>query len=97
MNYYATPVKVRKRPVVVHAMRFYGGAENAMSIVDWITSCDGHAAWYGPTETRAELLQIETLEGVMRARVDDWIVCGTHGEFYPVKPDIFVKTYEVMP
>jgi hypothetical protein len=38
-------------------------------------------------------LTIPTLEGEMIARHGDWIVKGVNGEFYPVKPDIFVKKY----
>lgn len=37
---------------------------------------------------------IETLEGVMKANVGDWIITGVNGEKYPCKPDIFAKTYE---
>jgi len=37
---------------------------------------------------------IPTLEGPMIARQGDWIIRGVNGEFYPVKPDIFEKTYE---
>lgn len=39
---------------------------------------------------------IETLEGTMRADVGDWIVTGINGERYPVKPDIFEKTYQAL-
>lgn len=37
---------------------------------------------------------IETLEGVMKANIGDWIITGVNGEKYPCKPDIFAKTYE---
>lgn len=37
---------------------------------------------------------IATLEGVMTARVGDWIIKGVKGEYYPCKPDIFSATYE---
>lgn len=37
---------------------------------------------------------INTLEGQMIASPGDWIVKGIHGEEYPVKPDIFSKTYK---
>lgn len=40
-----------------------------------------------------EEVEIETLEGVMKASPGDWIVKGINGEKYPVKPDIFEKTY----
>ena len=38
--------------------------------------------------------EIETEEGTMKAEVGDYIVRGVEGEIYPVKPDIFSKTYE---
>jgi hypothetical protein len=37
---------------------------------------------------------IATLEGAMRVSLNDWIIKGIKGEFYPCKPDIFEKTYE---
>lgn len=39
-------------------------------------------------------LNIETLEGVMRCDVGDWLICGVKGELYPCKPDVFAATYE---
>lgn len=39
-------------------------------------------------------LEIETLEGVMRAAPGDFIITGVNGEQYPCKPDIFNATYE---
>ena len=35
-----------------------------------------------------------TLEGEMKATVGDYIIKGLRGEFYPCKPDVFVKKYE---
>jgi hypothetical protein len=32
----------------------------------------------------------------MHASPGDYIIRGVHGEFYPVKPDIFAKTYEAV-
>ncbi|KXB61110.1 hypothetical protein HMPREF3186_00664 [Gemella haemolysans] len=46
-------------------------------------------------QTSKELI-IETLEGDMIASKGDWIVTGVDGEQYPVKPDIFKKTYELV-
>ena len=40
------------------------------------------------------VLYIETLEGTMKASEGDYIVRGVDGEYYPVKSDIFEKTYE---
>lgn len=39
---------------------------------------------------------IETLEGVMHANVGDWIITGINGEQWPVKKDIFEKTYDII-
>lgn len=40
------------------------------------------------------ILVIKTLEGDMHANSNDFIIKGVHGEFYPCKYDIFLKTYE---
>jgi hypothetical protein len=39
-------------------------------------------------------LFISTLEGIMTASTEDFIVKGIKGEFYPCKPDVFKLTYE---
>ena len=41
-----------------------------------------------------EAFDIQTLEGLMRAEVGDWVITGVKGERYPCKPDIFAMTYE---
>jgi len=32
----------------------------------------------------------------MTATLGDWVIKGVSGEFYPCKPDIFEKTYELV-
>ena len=39
-------------------------------------------------------LSIQTLEGVMRVDMGDWVIRGIKGEHYPCKPDIFDKSYQ---
>lgn len=40
---------------------------------------------------------IETLEGNHEAHVGkDFIIKGVHGELYPIKKEIFEKTYEII-
>ena len=41
-----------------------------------------------------EEMEIETLEGVMKADKGDWIIKGVKGELYPCKNDVFEMTYE---
>lgn len=38
-------------------------------------------------------LTIRTLEGDMIASLGDYVARGIDGEFYPIKPDIFDRTY----
>lgn len=40
-------------------------------------------------------LIIKTLEGPLKASINDYIVKGLRGEYYPVKPDIFEQSYEL--
>ncbi len=80
--------KFRKLPVEIEAIQFTG--ENIEEIEDWATN-DG-VRWVGSVDM--EWIEIDTLEGTMVADVDDWIIKGVAGEFYPCKPDIFEATYE---
>jgi len=41
-------------------------------------------------------LKIMTLEGAHVVSDGDWVVKGLKGEFYPVKPDIFEQSYEIV-
>jgi hypothetical protein len=40
-----------------------------------------------------EQMELDTLEGKMKADPGDWIITGVDGEQYPCKPDVFEKTY----
>lgn len=88
-----TPAPYRKRDVQIVAAQFVGGRANATELVTWMREHDTNALWFEAVDDRAEFLQITTLEGVMKARVGDWIVQGVAQEFYPVKPEIFLNTY----
>lgn len=39
---------------------------------------------------------IETLEGFLEVTSGSWIATGVDGEHWPIKPDIFAKTYELV-
>ena len=41
-------------------------------------------------------LFIETLEGTMHAQLNDYIMRGIKGEFYPCAREIFEETYEIV-
>jgi hypothetical protein len=84
----------RKKPVTIEAVQFNGN--NGSSIKDWASGTVVPSPVLEPTDDNptGAYLQIKTLEGVMTARVGDWIIKGVRGEFYPCKPDIFGATYE---
>ena len=92
-------MRYRKLPVEIEAIQwiipFEGCLGTAGDILDF---CQGKANLVAslnmPNESDIQYIKIETLEGCMKANVGDWIIKGVNGEFYPCKPDIFVKTYE---
>ena len=71
-------MKFRKKPIVVEAEQF---TENHLP-----EGCSGNE--------QSLCCFINTLEGVMKADLGDWIITGIKGEKYPCKPDIFKMTYE---
>ena len=81
-------MKFRKKPVEIEAMEFTN--ETKDQVYNFVT-CNKSASFDGGTSHPT--LKIQTLEGVMTARVGDWIIKGVNGEFYPCKPDIFEQTY----
>lgn len=41
-------------------------------------------------------LGISTLEGIMKASIEDYIIKGIIGECYPCKLDVFKNTYDAV-
>lgn len=84
----------RKKPVVIEARQL--SRENGPELAAW---CGG--TWrslYGRGDRGEDIsnVAIRTLEGKMHADLGDWIIKGVKGEFYPIKNDIFLKTYEAV-
>jgi len=92
-------MKYRKKPVVIEAVQLIDS--NFEEVEKFVGYKDEHMRSYknevdfmkkeDPTG-----LSIKTLEGIMIAKVGDFVIKGVNGEFYPCKPDIFEKTYEVV-
>lgn len=86
-------MKYRKKPVVIDAVVF------TRNNFDEIVSFTKGTARTLRIERRHDgkcTCIIPTLEGEHIATEGDYIIRGVHGEFYPCKPDIFAKTYEVV-
>lgn len=78
----------RKKPVVIEARELT--VDNLEELEAW---CKGSIKGTKlPREQR--VIDIQTLEGEMRAEIGNYIIKGVKGEFYPCRADIFKATYE---
>jgi hypothetical protein len=74
----------RKKPVIIQAMQLT--PLNINQVEEFVGGDLGKNA-------KGETV-IATLEGAMICSMNDWIIKGIKGEFYPCKPNIFEATYE---
>lgn len=87
------PRPYKKKSVVIEAMFLDGTEETLYAVFTWIFEGS-------PTESKPLIdvpegaIFIPTLEGVMMAKVNDWVIRGVKGEFYPCKNDIFEESYD---
>lgn len=86
-------MKYRKKPVVIEALQFIDETNRLVELSDFIDNQDLRVDYHNPENP---VIKLKTLEGEMTASVGDFIIKGIKGEFYPCKPDIFEKTYEVV-
>ena len=84
-------MKFRKKPVIIDAIQFDGW--NWGSCYQFMSD---EPLLFPQAFEKIEKIEINTLEGTMTASIGDWIIKGVNGEFYPCKPDIFEKTYELV-
>jgi hypothetical protein len=93
--------KFRKKPVVIEARQVPPPIGEDEDVMNYLELCDELAKWCSgisfmlASENDPHMI-IETLEGDMKASPLDYIIKGVNGEFYPCKPDIFEKTYDLV-
>ncbi len=87
--------KFTKKPVTITAVQFNGSSTHANEIARWIDGQTDEPKAGGVHTRDIVPLRIRTMEGVMEASPNDWIIKGIKGEFYPCKPEIFKATYEL--
>lgn len=82
-------LRYRKKPIVIEAMQLT--FKNRDKIIEF---GEGNVtlSW---RDGYLEGAFVSTLEGGIYATYGDYIVKGVDGEFYPCKPDVFEKTYEL--
>lgn len=76
-----------KKPVVIQAIQFKNG--NLGEVLSFIGDDN-------LIDFSFNRIKIKTFEGAITATKNDFIIKGVHGEFYPCKPDIFKKTYDMI-
>ena len=93
----------RKKPVVIQAQQYTQEMQDAFV-------ASGKSKWSNPVSAKLDFipdaklewnwhtqkLEIMTLEGSHTVSVNDFIIRGVKGEYYPCKPDIFEATYELV-
>ena len=75
-----------KKPVTIEAIQWNG--KNCTEIANFAGNSVPVILFDNP-------ITVITLEGQHTASINDWIIKGVKGEFYPCKPDIFEMTYDV--
>lgn len=85
-------MKYRKKPVIIEAFQL--GVDN---IPDWFMQKvkSNDIVLICNQVGSVQCCHIKTLEGIMIADLNDFIIKGVKGELYPCKPDIFEATYEL--
>lgn len=89
-------MKYRKKPVVIEVIRVREARHNAQhswsSNPKWLNAAYENGDIFYPNDPPR--MEVRTLEGLMTASIDDWLIRGVKGEIHPCKPDIFEATYE---
>lgn len=85
-----------KKPIKIRAVQWDG--TNLDECMKFMGQNGGNKVAYEDDEEQAKktgTIYIQTLEGIMECSKGDYIIQGIEGEFYPCKPEIFVKSYVI--
>ena len=92
-------LKYQKKPIIVEALRYLGN-DNIGEVIDFVGEENIDLGWSGSVSPLLDPIalchRIRTLEGDIILSVGDVIIKGINGEFYPCKPEIFEKTYDIV-
>ena len=80
-------MKFRKKPVVIEAIQWTGDNWDELEVF-----CPYGLTYDYPAHVKSII--VKTLEGQHTCSLNDWLIKGVKGEFYPCKPEIFETTYE---
>ena len=80
--------KFIKKPMIIDAIQWTG--TNIKEMLSFVSDIIDKTSDIDIDKS----IVIHTLEGDMKANINDWIIKGIKGEFYPIKDNIFMETYE---
>jgi len=90
-------MRYRKKPIIIEAELFTLGENMSDPSFQISNIKDVYPnTWWKFWKWSKTGWLIDTLEGWHEVTEGDWIITGIKGEKYPIKPDIFVMTYEKM-
>lgn len=85
----------KKKPITVRAIQLTEDLWNKLnSINDRLIQVNGRVIFACSDSSINKWFIIETLEGMMKAELNDMLILGVKGELYPCKLDIFNETYD---
>lgn len=93
--------KAIKKQITINFQELTFNTKVRDDIINWVNFEAKFIGGTGQKQCYASIgpdggVYIHTLEGKMYACTGDFIIQGVEGEFYPCKPDIFHKTYDII-
>lgn len=94
-----------KKPITIEYIQYTGKGECMNAILAWTKDSETPAfvdvairnkSAQNPEGFDYPELFIKTLEGNHLVSINDYVIKGISGEFYPCKPSIFLKTYDLV-
>jgi hypothetical protein len=81
-------IKCVKKPIIVEAIEIDD---------EFIKSMPMHIGKWYVSKVADDKVRVPTLEGELIANKGDFIIIGVEGEIYPIRRDVFQKTYDIIP
>lgn len=86
--------KFRKKPVEIEAMQWDGSLAGIEKIK--LAFPDLCTAVLSKKHEQVYCWEIKTLEGNYKVSVNDFVIKGIKGEYYPCNPEIFAASYDAV-
>jgi hypothetical protein len=86
-----TPGTFVSRPVEVKAIRLDG--DNLVEVYHWADGTNLVTEQEAGEDPSLAGFDVMTLNGPVRVGLDEWVIQGMEGEFYPCKHSVFLTKY----